>query len=214
MPLDFTSYGLDEDMLKKIQADYEKDVEGLKNKNNELIEREKTAKSSLEEFQIKATEEAENAKVALAEKEGDIEKYKAAVSERDEALGSIKREFQEKENSRIVLENEVKFASNIVDDPAAQTYMKGLFRDSVEVVEGQLRPKDVSLSLDQLTNNLVSDEANSRYIKANVGSGAGSAGSTGGGSASAGKADFSGSQQEKVTAAIKANPKLAALPVK
>ena len=78
MPLDFDSYGLDEELRKKIEADYNKDVEGLKSKNSELIDREKAAKSALEEYQITATEQAENAKVALAEKEGDIEKYKAA----------------------------------------------------------------------------------------------------------------------------------------
>lgn len=214
MPLDFDSYGLDDELKAKIEADYAADIEGLKNKNAELISREGEAKRSLEEYQLKTAEEVENAKVALAEKEGDIEKYKAAVLERDSAIENIKKEFQENKSESLKLEAEVKFSSKIVDDPAAQSYMKNLFRDNVEVVDGSLRPKDVSINLDQLQERLVSDEAHSKYVKANVGSGAGSAGSTGGGSASAGKSDFSGSQQEKVNAAVQANPKLAALPVK
>lgn len=214
MPLDFDSYGLDEDTKKKLKSDYESDIAGLKAKNTELIDREKAAKESLEQVKLDTAKADEDAKVALAEKEGDIEKYKAAVAERDTNMAALQREFQEKDNSRITLEGEVKFSASISDDPAAQAYMKSLFRDSVEVVDGQLRPKDVSINLDQLTERLVSDEANSRYVKANVGSGAGSAGSNSGGSASAGKSDFSGSQQEKVNAAVQANPKLAALPLK
>jgi len=215
MPIDFDSYGLDDELKAKIKSDYESDVSGLLAKNTDLIGREKTAKAAFEEAQLKAAEDAENVKVALAEKEGNIEGYKLAIAERDESLATVRREFQERDNSRIMLEGEVSFSSNVVDDPAAQHYMKGLFRDNTEVVEGVLRPKDVSITMDQLKANLVSDKANLAYIKANVGSGAGAAGSNSGGAASIGTADFSSkNKQERTNAAIAANPKLANLPLR
>ena len=182
MTFDLDSFGLTDEVKEKIKSAYEADVAGLKNKNAELVERERKAKEASEashKAELEATEAQEQAKIALAEKSGDIEKYKAAVAESEGKIKALKLEFQEKENQRIVGDAVHEFSRNVSDDPAAQVYMKGIFQEAVEVVEGKLRPKDVTLSMEQLTQKLVADESHKKYIKADVGSGAGSAGSDG-----------------------------------
>ena len=182
--MDFTSYGLDEETSAKLQADYEKDISGLKSKNSELIDREKSLKSQfkeIEEQKLDALKEAEDAKVAAAEAAGDIEKYKQAVEERESSISTLKREFQEKENDRLISDSLNEFSKHISDDKAAQVYMRGEFKNSIEVIDGQVRPKDASMTMEALTDKFTKGEDYKSYIKANVGSGAGSAGSNGAG---------------------------------
>ena len=214
--MDLSSLGLDEDTQVKILELHESDVKELKNKNYDLIGRIKGAKERSEELERAALESAEaveNAKVALAEKEGDLVKYKDAVAERDENLAAIQREFKEKDSQRLMSDAKNNFSKVVADDKASQHYMVHEFENSVEVVEGVVRPKDSNLTLEQLTARLISDEANSSYVKAPVGSGSGAAGSFSG-SATTGKASFSGTKQERVNAAVVANPKLANLPIR
>lgn len=212
--MNLDEFELDAEVKEKILALHEADVTGLKAKNSELIEREKGAKSSLEQYQLEQTQAAEDAKVALAEKEGDIEKYKAAVQERDDAMNALKHDILERDN-KIVMDGALaEFSNKLSDDPAARSYMQQKFRESVDIVDGQLKPKDVTKDINALTESILNDPAHKAYVKANVGSGAGSAGSTGAGSAFTGSGNFNGNKQDKVKAAVAANPKLASLPVK
>lgn len=179
MPLDFDSYGLDDTLKEKIKADYEADISGLKAKNSDLIEREKAAKLLADETALKSAKAEEDAKVALAEKEGDIGKYKAAVAERDEKLATITLEFKQKENERVADMAVNDFVNaNISSDPAAKAYMESIFRKNIDVVDGVIKPKDITKSLEDLQKGLISDESYSNYIKADVGSGSGSQGSS------------------------------------
>ena len=180
--MDLSSFGLDEETQSKIMEAHNTSISGLKNKNADLIEREGRHKLALEEGLLKSAEDAENVKVALAEKEGSIEQYKIAVADKDEALSSLRHEFQQKENDRLISDEKSLFSKNISDDPAAQAYMVGKFGESVEVRDGKVQPKDVSMTMDSLVKGLVSDNAYASYIKAPVGSGSGSAGSNGGSS--------------------------------
>jgi hypothetical protein len=95
-------------------------------------------------------------------------------------MSDLKLQFQQKENDRLISEQSNTFSKVVADDPASQQYMTGLFNNSVEVVDGVVRPRDVTKTMEQLVDGIVSDGANKRYIKANVGSGSGSAGSAGG----------------------------------
>jgi len=181
--MNFEDYGLEGEVLAKAKTDYEASIQGLKNKNAELIEREKTQKLSNEELTLKLQTQEEDAKVALAEKDGTVEQYKAAVAERDEKINSIQFEFKEAENKRVLESSVNEFSAVLADDPAGRMYMQKLFQDSVDVVDGAVKPKDPTRSLEDLTQSIVSDKANAKYIKANVGSGGNSQGSTSGGSA-------------------------------
>lgn len=179
----FEDYGLEGEMLAKAQADYESSlnekVEGLKNKNAELIDREKKVKESNDSLMLEMSTKEENAKVLLAEKEGTVEQYKNAVTERDQKIDSIKREFQESESKRVLSDAVNDFSVGLVDDPASRMYMQSLFKEGVEIKDGVVSTKDVTSNVDDFKALLVSDKANAKHIKANVGSGTGSAGSDG-----------------------------------
>ena len=178
MPIDFDSYGLDDDTKAKLKADYEADVTGLKAKNSDLIEREKAAKAAADESLLAATKAEEDAKIALAEKSGDIEKYKLAVEQSREKMESMQLEFKQKETQRLSDMAASDFINkHVSSDPAARSYMESIYRNSIDVVDGAIKPKDITKSLEDLQKGLVSDEAYSKYIKADVGSGAGANGS-------------------------------------
>jgi len=180
MPIDYDSYGLTDELKAKLKADVEADINGLKAKNSDLIDREKAAKLLADETIVNATKAEEDAKVALAEKEGNIESYKLAVAQRDEKLETITLEFKQKENARAADMAVNEFVSaNVSSDPAARAYMESIFRNNIDVVDGAIKPKDVTKSLEDLQKSLVSDEAYSKYIRVDVGSGSGSQGSTG-----------------------------------
>lgn len=171
--MDFSKYGLDDEVVKTIEKDYEADIAGLKAKNSDLIDREKKLKETNEALTLEMSTKEEDAKVALAEKEGTVEQYKNAVAERDQKIETIQREFKETENARILDGAVNEFSTVIADNPAAKLYMQKQFKDSVEVVDGVLKPKDATMDIEKLKQSLVSDEANAQYIKAPVGSGGG-----------------------------------------
>lgn len=218
MEIDFNSYGLDEEQAAKLKSEItgflDSEVSGLKNKNSELIERIGKQKAAFESAELEKAKEIEQAKVEAAEKTGDIEKYKQALADKEATLAEVKSKYEVERNETALSKVKDGFMMKIVEDPAARLYMESLLKNHVDVSEGVVKPKDPSIDLNGLVDRLISDESNAKYIKANVGSGSGSAGPQSGGAASAGKADFSGSQQERVNAAIRANPKLASLPLK
>jgi len=185
--MDFTKYGLEGEQLAQAQKDYDADVLGLKNKNTELIDREKVAKDSVEAMTLQISITEENNKVALAEKDGTVEQYKSAIAERDEKIKSINFEFQETNNKRLIETSVNDFSTALADDPAGRMYMQSQFSGLIEVKDGAVVSRDVTKTVDEVKQSLVSDEANARYIKAVVGSGGGAAGSeSSGGSAGIG----------------------------
>ena len=183
--MDFTKYELSDELRATLIADYEADITGLKNKNSDLILSEKSTKEKLEQLTVEMATQEENAKVALAEKEGTVEQYKNAIAERDQRLETVTREFKETENKRVLEGTLNEFSTVLSNDPAGRMYMQKLFQDSLEVSDGVVKPKDATKSLEDVKRELVEDKANAQYIAANVGSGTGSAGSqSSGGSAS------------------------------
>lgn len=208
--MDLSSLGLDEDTQSKVLELHESEVKGLKSKVSELLSKNsghKLIQEELEAFKaesIKAAEEHENAKLALIEKDGTVEQYKNAMAEKDERINTLQREFQEKESARLIAEVTNDFSKQVCEDEASQLLMTSLFKDSLEVRDGEVRPKDVTMTNEQLVDTLVKDQKYSRYIKANVGSGSGSTGSANG---STGKAFKDMSLTEKSIMA-NTNPEL------
>jgi uncharacterized protein YeeX (DUF496 family) len=197
--MDFSGFGLEDDLIAKLEAAYEESVSGLKSKNAELVAREKALKEKLKESdqeKITALEEAENLKVEQAEKAGDVEKFKLAIEQRDNAIAALKQEFQDRENDRLISETTGDFLKHVADNDAARFYMEHKFKESIQVIDGQVRPKDASMTLDTLTEKFTTGEEYKSYIKANVGSGAGSAGSNG--------SSFGGKKFSEMTATEKA----------
>ena len=178
--MDFTKYGLEGEQLAQAQSDYAADVSGLKAKNSDLIEREKVAKGELESSKLETEQSKHDQAKALAEAEGSIADYKIALDNEKEQMTLLKHGFQESENKRLLEGAVNEFSSGLVDDPAGKMYMQSLFNNSVEVKDGVVVSKDATKSMEDLTQSLVSDKANAKYIRAEVGSGTGSVGSTGG----------------------------------
>ena len=178
--MDFTKYELSDELRATLQKDYNADVAGLKSKNNDLIDREKAAKLELDQYKLDAEQEKHTAAKELAEKNGSIAEYKAALDNEKEQMTLLKHEFQQTEEKRLIESAVNEFSTLIVDDPAGRMYMKTLFQQGIEVKDGVVVSKDVTISIEEYEASLVSDKSNAPYIKANVGSGAGAAGSDGG----------------------------------
>jgi hypothetical protein len=180
--MDFAKYGLEGDQLAQAQSDYTADVLGLKSKNSDLIQREKDVKGELESSKIAAEQAKHDQAKSLAEKDGSIADYKIALDNEKEQMTLLKHGFQESENKRLLESSVNDFSSVLADDPAGRMYMQSQFNSMVEVKDGVVVSKDTTKTIEDLKQSLVSDKANANYIKANVGSGAGSAGSVSDGS--------------------------------
>lgn len=193
--MNFEDYGLEGDMLTKAKADYDKDILGLKNKNNDLIARESDAKSSLDAYKVEAEKEKHEAAKALAEKNGSIEDYKVALQNEKDAMINLEATFQQEKDGRVLSDSINDFSTVLSDDPAAKSYMQGQFSSMVEVKDGVVVPKDTTKTIEELKQSLVSDKANASYIRASVGSGAGSAGSNGGHSTAKSLSEMSATEE-------------------
>lgn len=178
--MDFNKYELSDELRATLKKDYEADVLGLKSKNTDLIERERIAKADLEQSKVDTEQLKHDAAKELATEKGSVADYKLALDAEKEAMTLLKHTFQEEKDSHTLSDAVTAFSSGLVDDPAGRMYMNSLFSNSVEVKDGVVVSKDVTKTLEELKQSLVSDKANARYIKAVVGSGVGSAGSEGG----------------------------------
>ena len=116
--MDFSKYELSDELRAALIKDYDADVAGLKAKNAELIEREKTSKADVEKLTLEAATVEENNKIALAEKEGTVEQYKVALAEKEEKIKTINFEFQEANNKRLLDSSVNEFSNLLSDDPA------------------------------------------------------------------------------------------------
>jgi hypothetical protein len=177
--MNFDDYELSDEVKAKIQADYDADIKGLKAKNSDLIDREKTIKDDLEKVQLDFATAEQDAKIAKAESGDNVEAYKAALAEKDALIESTNLAFVAKDNARITDMAVNEFVSSHVSaDPAVRNYMEGVYRDSINVVDGKVAPKDVTKDMAALNDSIIKNDAYKNYIKVEVGSGAGSAGST------------------------------------
>ena len=174
--IDLSSDGAAAEIISR----HAENVTGLKNKNAELITRDSDSKTNLETYKVEAEREKHEAAKALAEKNGNIEDYKIALQNEKDAMINLEATFQQEKEGRILGDALNEFSSALADDPAGKMYMQSLFNNSVEVKDGVVVSKDATKTMEDLKQSLVSDKANAKYIRADVGSGTGSAGSKGG----------------------------------
>ena len=178
--MNFNDYDLSGELRAKLTTDYDANISGLKAKNSDLINREATAKQNLETSKVEFEQGKHDLAKELAEKNDSMADYKAALDNEKEQMTLLKHSFQEANDSRTLSDAVTNFSSGLIDDPAGRMYMQSIFKDSVEVKDGVIVSKDTTKTLQELTQSLVTDKANAKYIKAAVGSGGGSIGSDGG----------------------------------
>ena len=174
--IDLTSDTASTEIIARVDAH----VLGLKNKNTDLIKRESDAKAELEQSKLDTEQLKHDAAKELATEKGSVADFKLALDAEKEAMTLLKHSFEETNNKRLLESAVNDFSGVLTDDPAHRMYMQSQFNSLVEVKDGVVVPKDVTTKLEDLKQSLVTDKANAKYIKANVGSGAGSVGSEGG----------------------------------
>lgn len=178
--------GLTEDQVKLIVEAHEKDVNGLKANNNNLLEEKKSAKSLYEAEQQKAIEAAEQAKIEKATIDKDFEALRSALAEKDERIASQKLEFEQAERKRIIdtASNEFINKHVIRDDPAAAAYMAAEFRKGLDVRDGSLvninETGVTGVSIDNYIESVVGDDTYSKYILGTKSNGGGAGGGNNG----------------------------------
>ena len=182
----FDGLGLDDEMLAKVQAAHDADVKGLKAKNSDLIEQNKTIKADSEKTALESAQAVEDAKLLLSEKEGDIASFKAQQEASKTAIETIKQEFADKEKARAEADQALKLDMSVkefvlgtsVGDIGSNLALEKAYRDSIQVIDGEIVPVDATKNMKEITQAIVQDDAYAKYVKADVGSGASAAGST------------------------------------
>ena len=168
-----------EDKLEAAQAAYDLDIAGLKNKITEKTQLETKLKSDISELSLKAETAEQRAVVAEAEKSGTGADLLAAQNKLIEIedgqkaqLELISAENLQKDNQRSIENSTSEFLKSFVQTPETQLYMKTKFQESVEVVDGVLKPKDAAQTMEQLEQSFITGKDYAHNVIANVGSGA------------------------------------------
>lgn len=177
--VDLSSEGAAAEIISRVGAH----VLGLKNNRDKFKGELDTAKLEYESFRVAAETEKHDAAKALAEKSGSIEDYKIALQNERDAIINLNATFEQEKNERLLESAVNDFSTVLADDPAGRMYMQSQFNGLVEVKDGVVVSRDTTKTVDEVRQSLVADKANARYIKASVGSGAGSAGSESSGGA-------------------------------
>jgi hypothetical protein len=185
MAIDLSSVeGLTDEQITAITVD------GLKNKNAELVQREKEAKASAEAASNAKIELEEQSKINQAEKDKDFEGLKAALAERDTRIAEQEQQNKAFADNQILSASKAEFMALVSDDPAAKHYMGSQYDSMVGVRDGMAVPINADggvtgQSHAELVASIQSNEANARYMRSNAGSGGSAPGSsnTNGGSA-------------------------------
>lgn len=169
-----------EDKLEAAQAAYDADIKGLKDNKDAILAENVQLKKEAQAQALKIATAEQEAEVLRAEKEGsgaDLllaqQNLQAAKDEHEAAIKLINSEYAQKEATS-------EFLKAFKPDEMTQMYMASKFNESVEFADGVLKPKDASLTMEQLKDNFVKDEKYSGNVIVNLGSGGGAQGGQGG----------------------------------
>lgn len=162
---------LADDIKTKVTGLYDLGVTGLKDKNSDLVERNRTSKEGLEAANLQRVTDAEDAKVKIAEASGNIDQYKQAMTDKTKALEDMTAKNMELTNKGLKDAELAKFMPSISDDPAHREFMQNKFSGAFSIQNGVATPNDVSLTMAQMGDNFLKDPAHASYVKADVGSG-------------------------------------------
>ena len=209
MAIDLSSVeGLTEEQIAAITAlnvaDVDSEVEGLKNKNTELVQREKEAKASAEAASNAKIELEEQGRIDQAEKDKDFEGLKAALAERDTRIAEQEQQTKDFADNQVKSASKNEFMALVSDDPAAKHYMGAQFDAGVSVRDGQAVPVNADggvtgQSMIEYIAGVQSNQANAPYMRSNAGSGGSATGSgnVAGGSAPTSLADCGGDKAKE-----------------
>ena len=201
-----------EDKLEAAQAAYDADIAGLKNKITEKTQIETKLKADNAELSLQVETAGQKAVVAEAEKNGTGLDLKAAQdkllsmeADHKTQLDGITADNLLKDNQRSIESSTNEFLKSFVQTPESQLYMKTKFQDSVEVVDGALKPKDASMTMEQLEQSFITGKDYAHNVIANIGSGGNALGATNT------NVSDTGSKNEAAQAAIKSGDAIAHL---
>tara|TARA_R110000850_G_scaffold202052_1_gene328100 strand:- start:1314 stop:1913 length:600 start_codon:yes stop_codon:yes gene_type:complete len=176
---DLSKY-VEADKLAEAQAAYDADVDGLK-ANKSLI--------LAENIELKKVVAARDLAIATAEQEAEVLRAEKGDSGADLLLAQQNLQQAKDDHASALLsinsEHAIKQGTNeflkaFKADDMTQTYMSLKFNESVNFVDGALKPKDTALTMEQLQANFVKDERYAGNVVVNLGSGAGAQGGQGG----------------------------------
>lgn len=175
---DLSKY-VEPDKLAEAQAAYDADIKGLKDNKDVILAENVQLKKEAQAQALKIATAEQEAEVLRAEKEGsgaDLllaqQNLQAAKDEHEAAIKLINSEYAQKEATS-------EFLKAFKSDEMTQMYMASKFNESVEFADGVLKPRDASLTMEQLKDNFVKDERYSGNVIVNLGSGGGAQGGQG-----------------------------------
>lgn len=221
MPLDLSSIeGLNDEQKASIASLHdaavvvavESEVDGLKTKNAELIQREKDAKTKADTEENARLEAEEQARIDLAEQNKDFEGLKQALADKDARIAEQDKATKDFAENQVMATSRNEFMKLVSDDPAAQHYMESQFNSSVGVRDGQAVPVNADggvtgQSLTELVASIQANESNAKYMRSNAGSGGSANGS---GNPNGGSADISKMSKTEQSVYFNEHPEKAA----
>ena len=174
-----------------VKAAADEATKGLKEKNSELIAREKEAKAKASELEDKVgeladkMEEIENEKNA---KSGDVDaQIKAAVAKKDKEIAKLNESLADRDNrlNRLVIDDGLK--SELIKAKVAPQYMDAavaLIKTSEKITTADLDGITSAMINDKTLSEFVSDwatgDAGKPFVAADVNSGGGAPGANDG----------------------------------
>ena len=200
----------------ELAQEFETSVAGLKQSQQDLLAEKKAAQDE----KNRIAEEAEQARLAKATTDKDVEtltesyeqRIKAMQEQNDSLLNGIKQSKITELASGFV-------NANIVDDQFSRQAMTNEYSKRIDIRDGKTVVLDAggnltSLSVDDLNSEFLASSIYAGHIKSTDASGGGANGSRGNGRANTVKQDFSGTLQEKTAATVAKVPALADLPIR
>lgn len=178
-----------------VNAMIEDSTKGLKEKNDELLEKLKNTKNEKSDLQKRLEElekEKEDAEEAAASKSGDIEKVKEQVAAKAQKeidkLAAEKEKLAAQLNSHVIGEGltaalvKAKVSPALMD--AAKALITSKFKGEVGDNDGKPFAKFDGKAVDEFVNGWAQSDAGKAFVLANSNSGGGSNGANGNGKAS------------------------------
>jgi hypothetical protein len=165
-----------------------KELTPLKNKNDELIQREKDAKAKADEESRLALEAQQATELEKATKEKDVASLLEVIERHKQETADLRASIAQQDKETAISKVTGSFLERIIDDRAAKHLMKSDFVNRLDHRDGHVVVLNEQgalsgMSVNELAQSMLNDPANKAYVRAEVGSGGSANGSAGRGTA-------------------------------
>lgn len=185
----FNGVELSDEQKAAVQSNLDKEIDGrfvnkeefekvLKNRDDILAE-----KKAVQERERKITEEAEEARIAAAAKNGDIDSLNKSWQEKFDAIqGQLTQKEQAEKNNEIQGIAREFVSANVVNDPLVRSAMTDAISRRIDIRDGKQVVLDTegnvtALNTDDLFNEIKSASVYKPHLVATKASGGGASGS-------------------------------------